>query len=136
MNHPHIAAFIMQAALPTVTMGKSATGSDLQQEIAVLIGQIPLSMWTCWLLEHIKNSTWVTAVSQHSAALNRWIALAAAFLTSAGLNWGISGGMGTGWDLHLHIPAAAVLVHFFAIDVPRNYGIQQVFYRQAVKIEP
>ena len=136
MSHPSIAAFIMQTALPTVTMGKSATGSDLQQEIAVLIGQIPLSMWVCWLLEKIKNSPAITVISQNSAALNRWVALGAAFLTSAGLNWGVEGSMGAGWDMHLHIPALAALVHFLAIDVPRNYGIQQTFYKMAVKPTP
>lgn len=122
---------LLQVAAQSVSeVVQVATRLDMNQEMGVLAGQIPVAFWVVWFMEHLKKSkycSWVNTVN--SGNINRVLGMLGALFSSAGINWAIQGTVLAGGTITITLPAIGHLVHFVLFDLARSYGVQQMFFK-------
>ena len=101
----------------------------------ILGDQVGVSVLVVGVLQWLKRQTWFPWITEHTDGLNRAVALAAAFLTSAGFQFAIDGGWQTGGTLTITIPSLTVIFSFL-LHAAAQGGIQETLYRVAVKPKP
>lgn len=124
-----------QGAQGAAQVAQAASQFETNKELGVAASQIPIAFWVVWVMEKLKKSNLFPWITQNSSGVNRILGLAAALLSSAGINWSVQGSVFTGGVITITLPALGHLIHFLAFDMARSYGVQQMFYRIVTAVQ-
>lgn len=129
MTIANMLPLLQAVAQGAVEVAQVASQMETNRELGVFAGQIPTAFWVVWVLERLKKSSVFPWINANSDQINRGLGMAAALLSSAGINWGVQGTVLAGGTITITLPALGHLVHFVVFDMARSYGVQQMFYK-------
>lgn len=96
--------------------------------------QIGAAAAVAWIIERLKAHSWVP-ISVDTYKLNRLVSVITAFFVSAGFTWSYQGNIFDGGAFTIVIPKASAL-WAFGTTFTGTMGLQELFYRGAVKPQP
>ena len=89
---------------------------------------------TVYAIQYLKDSKWFPWMWSHTDRVNRIVSVATALVTAAGVKFtAASASPDAGTNITIHLPTMLMMVYGIAVHFSAQFGLQEVFYRTAVK---